>query len=256
MLLLALLALPLLTLTGCGVEVVEPGEVGVKKSTGTVEEQPLLPGFYTYNPFLSSITIMDTQLQRFDSKTEVYTKDVQQAAITYTVNYSLKPSSAVSVYVNVGLEWEHKIIPQVVQASIKNSIGKWNAIDLISNRDKATTEMENYVKSQLDNRGIIITKLELTDISYDPAFEQAVESKVIAVQKAEEAKNKTVQVQEEANQRIIAAKADAEAMSIKTEALSKSQSLVAYEAVLRWDGKLPQYMMGETVPMINIPTKY
>ena len=44
----------------------------------------------------------------------------------------------------------------------------------------------------------------------------------------------------------------AEAMEIKAKALERNKSLVDYEAVLKWDGKLPQYMLGNSVPMINI----
>jgi hypothetical protein len=75
---------------------------------------------------------------------------------------------------------------------------------------------------------------------------------VLVIQRSSEAENKTRQVSEEAKQRLIAAEADAKAMTIKSEALQRSQSLVAYEAVLKWDGKLPVYQMGGATPFINV----
>ena len=48
------------------------------------------------------------------------------------------------------------------------------------------------------------------------------------------------------------AEAEAKAMAIKSEALSKNKALVEYEAVLKWNGELPQYMMGNSVPFINV----
>ena len=87
---------------------------------------------------------------------------------------------------------------------------------------------------------------------YSDAFEKAIEDKVIAEQKAQEAVNNTKRITEEANQQVISAKAEAEAMEIKSEALSKNKGLTEYEAVQKWDGKLPQYMLGNSVPFINL----
>lgn len=43
-------------------------------------------------------------------------------------------------------------------------------------------------------------------------------------------------------------------MEIKAEVLAKNKGLTEYEAVQKWDGHLPQYMLGNSVPMINLPT--
>lgn len=59
-------------------------------------------------------------------------------------------------------------------------------------------------------------------------------------------------IHEEAKQKVIQAEAEAKAMAIKSEALSKNKALVEYEAVLKWNGELPQYMMGNSVPFINV----
>ena len=44
-------------------------------------------------------------------------------------------------------------------------------------------------------------------------------------------------------------------MEIKSEALSKNKGLTEYEAVQRWDGRLPQYMLGNSVPFVNLGGK-
>ena len=94
----------------------------------------------------------------------------------------------------------------------------------------------------------------MVEINYSEVFERAIESKVTAEQEALKAKNKTVQVEEEAKQKVIAAEAEAKSMAIRARALSQNKSLVEYEAVQKWDGKMPQYMMGNSVPFININT--
>jgi regulator of protease activity HflC (stomatin/prohibitin superfamily) len=93
-----------------------------------------------------------------------------------------------------------------------------------------------------------------------------VEAKVIAQQNAIEEQNRTVQVREKANQQIetakgnaestiLNAKAEAESIEIRARALERNAKLVEWEAVQKWNGTLPQYMMGNTVPFINVPAK-
>ena len=44
-------------------------------------------------------------------------------------------------------------------------------------------------------------------------------------------------------------------MAIRAQALTQNKALVEYEAVKKWDGKLPEYMLGGSVPFINLNTK-
>ena len=39
---------------------------------------------------------------------------------------------------------------------------------------------------------------------------------------------------------------------IKANALERNPKLVNYEAVQKWDGKMPQYMLGNSVPFIDL----
>ena len=236
--------------------IVDAGHTGVKKTLGKVAEENYTAGLYIVFPLTTSMIQMDNRVQRMDDQTAVYSKDVQQAEVKFTLNYALDPQSSVSIYTNVGIDWAVKLIPQVVTSSMKNVIGQWAALDLISNRNKAATDIETLISAALKPRGITVTGFALTNIDFQPQFEQAVEAKMVAVQNAEMAKNQTVQVEEQAKQRVIAAEADAKAMMIKTEALTKNQSLIMYEAVQKWNGELPKIVSGSGGNLLNIPESF
>jgi regulator of protease activity HflC (stomatin/prohibitin superfamily) len=241
------------TLSACGVETVQQGTTGIKKSYGKVEEQGYSAGLYFYNPFISSMFAMDNHVQKMTDKSNVFTKDVQKADVEWALNYALKPEASLKMYTTVGHDWENILLPQIINGSMKNTIGQWNAVELVSNRDKAATEIEAAIAKELEPYGVSITGFQLVDIQYDPAFDEAIKNKVIAIQKAEQSQNETVQVQEQAKQKVITADADAQAMKIKSEALSQNQNLVAYEAVQKWDGHYPTVMAGNGGMMLNIP---
>ena len=54
---------------------------------------------------------------------------------------------------------------------------------------------------------------------------------------------------------VLNAKAEAESIRIRANALEANAKLVEWEAVQKWDGKLPVYSMGGAVPFINLSGK-
>ena len=122
----------------------------------------------------------------------------------------------------------------------------------MENRDAVRREIENTLRRTLDSNYFMNIQFQLVDIDFDDDFETAIKEKQVAEQNALKAKNVTIQVEEQAKQTKIKAEADAEAMRIKANALERNPKLVNYEAVQKWDGKMPQYMLGNSVPFIDL----
>jgi regulator of protease activity HflC (stomatin/prohibitin superfamily) len=250
---IAILAIVVLSFAGCGIKVVDTGQRGIKTRFGEIVSESLPEGLYFFNPITSSIVEMDTRVQRFDGETDTYTRDVQQAVIKYTLNYRLQQNAAHLVYRDIGREWETRLIPQVVLGTLKEVVGKWDAVDLIANRDKAATTAYDSIQRILAERNVEISRFEITDIAYTKEFENSVEQKVIAQQRAIEEQNRTKQIEEQARQKVLSAEAEAKSMQIRAEALEQNAKLVEWEAVQKWNGVLPQYMLGGgATPFINL----
>ena len=255
-LILAILILFVIFVIFCNpVAIVGVGQRGVKVTLGRVSPQSYQEGVHFVTPFISKIKVMDVKTQKVNITTEVYTKDIQQARISYVINYNLIPQYAHQMYREVGMDYVDNILMPVVEGNIKDVIGRWNAQDLVANRAAATADILSKLQNQLKSRYINVSSFQIIDIDYSDVFEKAIESKVTAEQEALKAKNKTVQVQEEARQKLISAQAEAQSMKIRATALSQNKALVEYEAVKKWDGKLPEYVLGNSVPFINVSAK-
>jgi regulator of protease activity HflC (stomatin/prohibitin superfamily) len=87
----------------------------------------------------------------------------------------------------------------------------------------------------------------------DPQVEQSINMTITAGQKSIEAENKIKQSLAEAQQKI--AEADGEAKSVAIRAVAKAEAnriltqslspeLLQYEALQKWDGKMPTYLGG------------
>jgi len=252
-------------LVAASMHTVETGHRGVKVRFGEVIGEGLTEGLYFVNPFTTHIVQLDTRILKWDADTQAYTRDVQQATLHFVLNYRLDPTKAHIVFRDVGEDWAGKLVGQVVFEEMKREVGQHEAVDLIAQRDSAARQIEANVAKVLRGRDIIVTAFQLTNIDYTSEFEHAVEAKVIAQQKAIEEQNRTVQVREQATQKVetakgnaeatvLTAKAEAESISIRARALEQNAKLVEWEAVQRWNGQLPQYMLGGAVPFVNVPT--
>jgi regulator of protease activity HflC (stomatin/prohibitin superfamily) len=237
------------------IAIVGVGQRGVKVTLGKVSPQSYSEGIHFVTPFISKIHVMNVKTQKLSTPTEVYTKDIQQARISYVVNYNLMPQHVHEMYRQVGMNYVDTILMPAIEGNIKDVIGKWNAQDLVANRATATADILGKLQGQLEKKFINVTSFQIIDINYSEVFERAIESKVTAEQEALKAKNKTVQVEEEAKQKLISAQAEAKSMQIRATALTQNKALVEYEAVQKWNGKLPEYMMGGSIPFINMPIK-
>lgn len=238
------------------IKVVDTGYRGIKTRFGKVIGESLPEGFYMYNPITSNIQEMDTKVQKYTVKMSTYTKDVQQADLVISVNTSLEPTKVHLLFQEIGMGYADKVIAPQISRAVKDTIGKWEADLLVSNREKATDEIFASLNEALLPYHINTQNVIIENIDYSSQFERAIEEKQIATQDAIKAKNRTKQVEEEANQKVLAAKAEAESMRIRSQALSQNQNLVAYEAVQKWNGKLPVNLYGSApLPFIDSALK-
>lgn len=232
--------------------IVGVGERGVKVTLGQTSPVALEEGVHFVMPFISTVKKMNVKTVKSNIATMAQSKDIQQARIVYVVNYNLQPENAPKMWRTVGRDYVSVVVMPTVEGIVKDTIGKWNAQDIVANREKVASEVLFKLNEKLGPKYINVSDFQITEIQYSQAFEQAIESKVTAEQEALKAKNKTVQVQEEARQKIIASEAEAKSMAIRAQALTQNKNLVEYEAVQKWDGKLPQYMMGNSVPFVHL----
>lgn len=254
---IAILSLLILT-SSCGFEVVDTGNRGIETRFGAVVGDPLPEGLWFYNPFTSSIKEISVRDEKFSGKTSIFTKDTQRTDVEFAAIWHIDPKFVSKIYKEVGdlPTIEEKILKPIVLASMKDAIGQVIADELVNKREFVTQAALKTVRGNLEERNIILSDLQLTNLDFDNAYEKAVEEKVVAIQTAQKAKNDTVRVEEQAKQTVLAAKAEAESMKIKSAALAQNKGLVQFEAVQKWDGKLPVNMYGAApIPFLNLNGK-
>lgn len=232
---------------------VDAGEIGLYNRYGQISEATASPGLHIVNPLTTSLETMNVQATRFNGNTPIYTQDLQTATVAYAVIYSLQPASAAHMRRSVGRQWEDRLIPPVIESSIKNVFGHFTAMNAVASRPRIQALVLQDLRQRFRARGINIEGFELTNIDYSDAFEHAVEQAQVATQQAVAARNQTAVVRERAVQAIARAEGQARAMQLRSQALEANPRLIEYEAVQKWNGILPQNYYGSApLPFVNV----
>ena len=250
--LLELLALIVVITVFSSFYTIKSTERGVLSTFGKISPGVIDDGLHVKIPFIQTVKKVNVQQKKFDGKENSYTRDVQTSEVQYTINYDLVRENVNNLIKNVGDDYHNRIVVPFIRSAMKEAFGNFAATEIVENRDAVRREIESTLRHTLDSNYFLNIQFQLVDIDFDDDFENAIKEKQVAEQQALKAKNVTIQIEEQAKQTKIRAEADAEAIRIKAKALESNPKLVEYEAVQKWDGKMPQYMMGNSLPLINL----
>jgi regulator of protease activity HflC (stomatin/prohibitin superfamily) len=235
--------------------IISAGERGVVLNWGAVSDEILDEGIHLRTPIKQKIVKLDVQTQKSEVDAVAYSKDIQTVSSKIALNYHLVPETVNKLYQEVGLSYAERIISPAIQEAVKAATAKFNAQELIEERQKVKDEIKNSLKDRLLIRDIVIDELSIVNFDFSDVYEQAVEQKQVAQQQALKAENDLKRIKTEAEQRISQAKGEAEAIKIQAEAVNAQggADYVQLMAIQKWDGKLPtQFIPGSTIPFLNL----
>lgn len=229
--------LAFLLLVSC-VRSVEAGQVGVITRFGEINREAQ-SGLAIKLPWpIESVHYMDTRIQKQQEEATAATSDLQDVSATLAVNYALNREEATRVYKEIGPEYRDRVIVPAVQESFKAATAQYSASELLTKRPEVKQKSLDIIKRRIEPYGIRVEDVSIVNFSFGADFTKSIEAKQVAAQEAERARFNLER-----------ARLDAEAQNAQKQSLS-SELLQKY-AIDKWDGKMPQYVGGQSV--FNIP---
>lgn len=255
---------------------IDQGEVGIVLRFGKVASVAE-PGLGFKLPFVDSVVKMSTRTEkRLYENLQSYSNDVQEASIRVTVNHRIPASTADDVYSRFGKTYVERMIDPMVPKRLKEVFGQYQATTVVSDRTRLGLEVENAIKESVPKE-IIIESVQIENIDFSDAYEQAIEAAAQAEAQVRMSRNQLEREKIEAEKRVVQAKAAAEAVrqgahaeaeairvrgdaqaatiAAKAKAFFDNPGYVKLIAAEKWDGKLPTTQVpGSAVPFVEIPT--
>ncbi len=265
--------------------VVQSGHTGVVVVMGKVTGETFSDGLHFKAPFVSSVAIMDNQVQKTEVETSAVSKDLQTVSSSVAINYHLSAEQSADVYKNIGMGYIDKILAPAIHEATKAVMAKYSAEQLITQRGSVSIEIQTLLTEKTSAYGIIVDELNLTNFDFSAEFNAAIEAKQVAEQnkikantekeqrviEAEAAASeKTIAANAEAEARKSIAEAEAEALRVKAEAEAEAMRVKAEaeaeankkisaslnsdvlnnKAIEKWNGEYPEVVAGEGSNML------
>jgi len=179
------------------------------------------------------------------------------------LNYHISPSQANIIYQQLGADYADRIIAPTIQESVKASVAKFNAEELITKRATAKAVIAQSIARARD---IVVETVFITDFKFSQAFATQVESKVVAFQKFLTEQNNLLAIKVIANQTAIQAQAaaranvakancESQAIRIITEQLKQSPEYLQWLSINTWNGQMPYALGSGAVPFFQLPLR-
>jgi regulator of protease activity HflC (stomatin/prohibitin superfamily) len=270
---------------------IPPGYVGIEfnKATNKVTTGALNPGWTLINPFTSAIQQYPITIQTYvmvqsgsegqqsgDDSVKIQSKEAQQLNLDVAVQFRVDKDHASDLYSAWGGQSidiiQEQVVRQQTRSALANLAGSYGWEEISgSKRSELAAKVAEQLKGEFERRFLILEGFVIREVHLPDNLKAALDNKITAQQAAERQRYELEQAQIKAEQdKVVAqgqanaqretAQGDADSTLIRAKAqadanklLSQSinDSLIRYQMMLRWDGKLPVFTGGGATPLID-----
>lgn len=216
---------------------IDAGQVGIKTRFGKVIGTQLNEGLNFKLPMIEKITKISIKTNMYPTTGAGASKDLQDVSIAVAVNYNVDATKAVSLFKNVGTNYETIIIAPAVQEAIKSVVSSYTAEELITKRAEVSGKISDVLESKTEKYGLKVQTINITNFNFSATYTQAIEAKQVAEMEVATAKNNLERARVEAERKVVEAKGTADANKLLEESLTKE--IIEQRFIEKWDGKLP-----------------
>jgi regulator of protease activity HflC (stomatin/prohibitin superfamily) len=221
---------------------VEPGQVGVQKLFGKVNENILESGLNVINP-LMQVVMFDVRTENYtmsgvtdegskmgDDAIRVLSADGLEVIVDLTVLYKVVPSEAPRILKEVGTDYRNVLVRPICRTKIRDNAVYYDAVALYSTkRDEFQARIFATIESNFKERGLLLEQLLVRNLTLPASVKATIESKINAEQDAQKMTFVLQKERQEAERKRVEAQGIADYQKILSTGLS--DKLLQYEMI-------------------------
>lgn len=233
------------------------------KLQGGIKETIVGEGMHFYIPGVWNPIICEVRSQPKTVTSITGTRDLQQIELSCRVLYRPIEEFLPALINNVGANYEEKILPSLVNEVVKSELARYDAIQILANRDKISQDIREQIIKRATGFRLTLDDVSIIHLSFGKEFARAIEMKQVAQQEAERQKFIVQKNEEEKKATIIRSEAESEAarlisdaVKIHGDALVELRRIDAAKAIVETLAKSPNvtYVPNTGGNLLNLRT--
>jgi prohibitin 2 len=187
-----------------------------------MKEQTYGEGLNFNIPWFEYPIVYDIRTRPCNLQTLTGSKDLQMVTIGVRLLHRPDPSNLVFIYRRLGLNYDERILPSLMNECAKAVVARYNANELLTKRELVSADIRRDLVARAANFHVKLEDVAITHLAFSPEYARAVEAKQVAQQDAERAKYIVLGAQQEKKTIMTKAKGEAESAQLIGEAVKQN----------------------------------